>query len=417
MTLPAELALLLDHARGEAKRLSHGQVTLAHLAAALRRKNPEQFAATFGSEAAQQLEAALQQAPGGMGTVEDSPQLTEVLGEVAAAPNTADALNLAIRNLLQGDPAGAGRARPERIDKAELLRQLKARIVGQDVALETIASRLALTRMQFDLRPKRPDGVFLLAGPSGVGKSALANALADGLFGGEGHFIKLDMSEYAHDWALSRLIGPQPGYVGSDKPDGWLTTRVRRQPESLILLDEIEKSHPTVWNTFLQIFEDGRLTDGQGAVADFSRTVIIMTSNLGSENFRRKNPIGFRAAESVVEEASSRTLEAVKEAMPPELVNRLDAVIVFESLTPAVIREIASREIGTALARIRERGYDAEVPDDVIGFVAEKGYDPAYGARHLQRNIERYLLETLVSHPPSKLRATVKGDGVDWAPA
>ena len=291
---------------------------------------------------------------------------------------------------------------------------MKERIVGQDEALETIVNRLALTRMQFDLRPNRPDGVFLLAGPSGTGKSALALALAENLYGGEGHLVSLDMSEYAHDWAVSRLTGPMPGYVGSDKPEGWLTTRVRRQPDSLILLDEIEKSHPTVWNTFLQVFNDGRLTDGQGKDADFSRSVIVMTSNLGSESFRRKHPIGFHTDDAVATELGERTLDAIKEAMPPEFINRLDAIIMFRPLTPAHIHEIARREVDSALGRLRERGYDTEVPQDVIAFVAVKGYDPAYGARHLQRSIEQHLLETLLNHPPSKLRATVADDNVTW---
>jgi ATP-dependent Clp protease ATP-binding subunit ClpA len=268
--------------------------------------------------------------------------------------------------------------------------------------------------MQFDLRPNRPDGVFLFAGPSGTGKSALACALADNLYGGEGHLISLDMSEYAHDWAVSRLIGPQPGYVGSDKPEGWLTTRVRKQPDSLILLDEIEKSHPTVWNTFLQVFNDGRLTDGQGREADFSRTVIVMTSNLGSENFRRKHPIGFHTEEAATADLAGLTLDAVKEIMPPEFINRLDDIIVFNPLTTAVIREIAGREIEGALARLRERGYDTEVPPDVVAFIAEEGHDPAYGARYLQRTIERHLLQTLIDHPPSKLRATLAGKEITW---
>lgn len=414
MSLPPDLALLLDYARAEAKRLGHAQVVLAHVAAALSRRNPTQFAATFGSDAPARLEAALRQLPAAAGALSDAPELGELLARVAAGPDAADQLNEAIRRFLRGDATAVS---PARIDRQELLRQLKARIVGQDEALETIVARLALTRMQFDLRPKRPDGVFLLAGPSGTGKSALAHALAESLFGGEGHFIRLDMSEYAHDWAVSRLIGPQPGYVGSDKPEGWLTTRVRQQPDSLILLDEIEKSHPTVWNTFLQIFDDGRLTDGQGKQADFSRAIIVMTSNLGSENFRRRQPVGFRSADEVAEVLTERTEEAVKEAMPPELVNRLDAVIVFDALTPAAIREIAGREIAAALDRLRERGYEAEVSAEVVAFVSEQGYDPAYGARHLHRNIERHLLETLVDHPPSKLRAAVGGGGVSWIPA
>lgn len=444
MTIPSDVALLLDHARAEAKRRGHGQVVLAHVAAVLSSKDTAQFTATFGVEAEPTLRSALEQLPLGRDAVTDAPELGELLAKVAAGPNATELLNEAIRKLLQGVPASAPTSaerqaaagqrepaiepapsrpapgapstapRPSPIDKAALLRQLQSRIVGQDEALETIVDRLALTRMQFDLRPNRPDGVFLVAGPSGTGKSALARALAEHLFGSEAQLISLDMSEYAHDWAVSRLIGPQPGYVGSDKPEGWLTTRVRRQPASLILLDEIEKSHPTVWNTFLQVFNDGRLTDGQGREADFSQAVIVMTSNLGSENFRRRHRIGFHTDDIATADLADLTLDAVKQAMPPEFINRLDAVVVFNPLTPNVIREIAGREIEAALIRLRARGYDTEVPADVVAFIADASYDPAYGARHLQRSIERHLLQTLVSHPPSRLRATLSEDDVDW---
>jgi hypothetical protein len=448
VALPAELALLLDHARAEAKRGGHGQVVIAHLAAALSRRNAELFTQTFGAEAGAQLAERLRQLPSTAGALVDAPEVGALLEQVAKAGQPTETLHAAIRAFLKEEPAGtatslpadsgaatgaarqpqqaqapqpaaptpAPPARPQPLDKASLLRQLQGRIVGQDEALESVVDRLALTRVQFDLRPNRPDGVFLFAGASGTGKSALARALAEFLFGSESRLIGLDMSEYAHDWAVSRLIGPQPGYVGSDKPEGWLTTRVRRQPESLILLDEIEKSHPTVWNTFLQVFDDGRLTDGQGQEADFSRTVIVMTSNLGSENFRRRQAIGFLAADAATD-AGERTLDAVKQAMPPEFINRLDAIVMFNPLAPEVIREIAGREIDGALSRLRERGYDTEVPGEVVEFIAAQGYDPAYGARHLHRSIERHLLETLVEHPPSKWRATVAGDSVRWEAA
>lgn len=453
MALPQDLALILDHARAEAKRRDHAQVMLAHVAAVLVRRDRDRFTATFGPDAPGGIEAILKGLPTCKGSFSDAPELGELLTKVAAAPNVAGALDEEILELLVKPPeaapaesqpqqsasvgssagqAGAPKphakegsanpqeatatAQPAPIDKPALLEQLRQRIVGQDAALKEVVDRLALTRMQLDLRPHRPDGVFMLAGPSGTGKTAFGRALAEHLFGDEGRLISLDMSEYAHDWALSRLIGPQPGYVGSDKPEGWLTTRVRRQPQSVIILDEIEKSHPTVWNTFLQVFDDGRLTDGQGNEADFSRTVILMTSNLGSENFRQKHPIGF-AADSSVTELSDRTLEAVKRTMPPEFINRLDAILVFKPLTPEIIREITGREIERVLGRLRERGYDTEVPPEVVAYIAEEGYDPAYGARHVHRSIEQHLLETLVDQLPGRLRARVLGKDVEWAAA
>ena len=445
MALPLDVALLLDYARAEAKRLGHRQVVLAHLAAALARKDPEGFAKSFGDDARTRLDRQLQQLPRGTESISDAPELAELFKRAEQSANASETVNAAIGALLKdappmatseahaGQDAAASAARqpqvaptpqssvattdspprPTPVDKAVLLQRLRSRIVGQDAALQVVVDRLALTRMQFDLRPDRPDGVFLLAGASGTGKSSLARALAEFLFGDESRLISLDMSEYAHDWAVSRLIGPQPGYVGSDKPDGWLTTRVRRQPESLILLDEIEKSHPTVWSTFLQVFNDGRLTDGQGKEADFSHTVIVMTSNLGSENFRHRRPIGFRVDDTVAD-ATELTLAAVKEAMPPEFINRLDAIVMFSPLGLDTIREIARREIAGAMSRLRDRGYDTEVPDDVVGFVAEHGYDPAYGARHVQRSIERDLLQTLVTYPPSRLRARLSDGKVSW---
>lgn len=443
MVLPSDLVSLLDHARAEAKRLGHGQVAIAHLASALSRKDPDLFARTFGAQAQARLALQLQELPSASSTVGEAAEVTELLRDAAASDNAAETINSAIHALLGDTPAagaartgatkaGAASAQPQAapatrmteaapcapprltpIDKAAMLRQLRSRIVGQDEALEVIVDRLALTRMQFDLRPNRPDGVFLLAGASGTGKTAFARALAEFLYGSESHLISLDMSEYAHDWAVSRLTGPMPGYVGSDKPEGWLTTRVRRQPESLILLDEIEKSHPTVWNTFLQVLNDGRLTDGQGREADFSRSVIVMTSNLGSENFRRKHPLGFHSGDATTE-AAERTLEAIKQAMPPEFINRIDAVVMFNPLGPKVIHEIARREVNGALDRLRERGYDTEVPADVVAFIAADGYEPAFGARHLHRSIERHLLQTLVTHPPSKLRARVTENAVSW---
>jgi len=290
---------------------------------------------------------------------------------------------------------------------------LGKQVVGQDHALDRVISRLALTRAEMDIHPARPDGVFLFVGPTGVGKTAFARALAENVFGDMDACIRLDMSEYAHDWALSRLIGPQPGFVGYTEPEGWLTTKVREMPQSLILLDEVEKAHPTIWNAFLQVFDAGRLTDARGNIANFSSTIVMMTSNLGSESFRT-NPIGFQANTDVGAQQATRAIDAVKEAMAPELINRLDDIIVFNPLSRESIHNIAVNQINNSLERMYSKGYTLTVDPAVIQLIADKGYEPAYGARHLLRNIEQYLLQPLVECKPGELEAIVSDGQVVW---
>lgn len=298
-------------------------------------------------------------------------------------------------------------------NRRQVTERLSLRVLGQESSVELVANRLALTTANLDLRPERPDGVFLFVGPTGVGKTEMAKAVSAEVFGGEAPLIRLDMSEYAHDWAVSRLVGPAPGYIGSTEPESWLTTRVAAAPRSVVLLDEIEKAHPTIWNTFLQVFDAGRLTDGRGTTADFSQAIVIMTSNIGATAFSQ-GALGFagESQKTIADEAKVR--DAVKQTMAPELLNRLDAVVVFRPLSARAIHDIARKEVSAVSDSMISRGYHLDVSDEIVELVATTGYDPAYGARHLLRNIESMLLQQLVDHQPNRLRAVRDGDTVVW---
>jgi ATP-dependent Clp protease ATP-binding subunit ClpA len=298
-------------------------------------------------------------------------------------------------------------------DPQAITERLVLRVMGQSAAISRVAGRLALTRARLDLRPERPDGVFLFVGPTGVGKTELAKAICLEMYGEDDRLVRLDMSEYVHDWSVSRLIGPQPGYVGSTEPDSWLTTRIAKCPDTVVLFDEIEKAHPVVWNTLLQVFDAGRLSDSRGTVADFSSTVIIMTSNLGAGAFKGPS-LGFGTTTTSGLD-DERVILAVKQAMAPELINRLDDIVVFHPLTRADIRGIARKEVVLVLDRMSARGYTVSVDDDVIDHIAEVGYDAAYGARHLQRNIERLLLEPLTRANGLNLVARLDGTEIRWS--
>ena len=323
----------------------------------------------------------------------------------AAAVRGADAVETS-------DLPGISVAARQVLDGDRLRLALEREVLGQALALDRVIRRLAVTRAQLDLRPERPDGVFLFVGPTGVGKTQMAKALCRELYGGHERLIRLDMSEYAEEWSLSRLIGPQPGYVGSTEPDSWLTTKVRNSPDTVILLDEIEKAHPDIWNTFLQVFDDGRLTDSRGNVASFADTVIVMTSNIGSRAFSQV-PTGFVVDRDPAAD-DERAREAVREIMRPELVNRLDEIVVFHPLDRATIAAIADKEVGDTVQRLAKRGYALTVTPEVVQFLADEGYDQHYGARHLQRNVEKHLLEPLVRHQPGTYTTTLLDGSVEW---
>ncbi|MDO9554970.1 MAG: ATP-dependent Clp protease ATP-binding subunit [Atribacterota bacterium] len=277
--------------------------------------------------------------------------------------------------------------------------ELHKRIIGQDEALISISKAIRRARAGMK-NPKRPIGSFIFLGPTGVGKTELARTLAEFLFGDENTLISLDMSEYMEKFAVSRLVGAPPGYVGYEE-GGQLTEKVRRKPYSVVLLDEIEKAHPDVFNILLQIFEDGRLTDSQGRVVDFKNTVIIMTSNVGATLIKKGATLGFRGTNEPEEisykDIKSRVMGELNKTFRPEFLNRIDEVIVFKSLTKEEIKKIASLIINNEVKKLlEEQKIDLETAEEVKELLTKEGYDSNFGARPLRRTIER-LIENPIS--------------------
>ncbi len=280
--------------------------------------------------------------------------------------------------------------------------ELHKRVVGQEEAINTIAH--AVRRSRAGIKdPKRPIGSFIFLGPTGVGKSLLARALAEFMFGDEDALLQLDMSEYMEKFNVSRLIGAPPGYVGYEE-GGQLTEKVRRRPYAVILLDEIEKAHPDVFNLLLQVFEDGRLTDSFGRKVDFRNTIIIMTSNVGAELIRRTGSLGFKSQKEEItyEEMKSKLLEEVKRTFKPEFLNRIDDTIVFRPLVKEDLHKIIDIEIGMVVERLKEQNITLSVNQEAKEFLIEKGFDPVFGARPLKRTIQRFLEDPLASEIISK---------------
>jgi ATP-dependent Clp protease ATP-binding subunit ClpB len=272
--------------------------------------------------------------------------------------------------------------------------ELHKRVIGQDEAITAVAD--AVRRSRAGLQdPKRPIGSFIFLGTTGVGKTELAKALADYLFDDEHMMTRIDMSEYQEKHTVSRLVGAPPGYVGYDE-GGQLTEAVRRKPYQVVLLDEIEKAHPDVWNILLQVLDDGRLTDNKGRVVNFKNTIIIMTSNMGSdiiqENFSN---VTEKNVEDVLERTRAEVMVRLRETVRPEFLNRVDEIILFQPLMKNEIRGIIKIQLEGLRKLVAHNGIDLKYSDYLIDFLAENGFDPQFGARPLKRLIQKELVNKL----------------------
>ena len=300
--------------------------------------------------------------------------LTEEVTEEDVAEVVAKWTGIPVSRLMEGEV--------EKLIKME--DRLHERVIGQDEAIEAVSNALRRSRAGLS-DPNRPIGSFLFLGPTGVGKTELAKALAEFMFDSEQAIVRLDMSEYMEKHTVARLIGAPPGYVGYEE-GGQLTEAVRRRPYAVVLLDEIEKAHPDVFNTLLQIMDDGRLTDGQGRTVSFTNTVLIMTSNVGSERI-----LGEQVDEAIREQIE----EVLAATFKPEFLNRIDDTVIFHRLSKADIGRIVELQVNQLVGRVRERGIEIELSDDARTLLGNLGYDPTYGARPLKRVIQKQLVDKL----------------------
>jgi ATP-dependent Clp protease ATP-binding subunit ClpB len=288
--------------------------------------------------------------------------------------------------------------------------RLRQRVVGQDEALLLVANAVRRSRAGLG-DPRRPVGSFLFMGPTGVGKTELARALAEFLFDDERALIRLDMSEYMEKHAVARLIGAPPGYVGYDE-GGQLTEAIRRRPYAVVLFDEIEKAHPDVFNILLQVLDDGRLTDGKGRTVDFRNTVLIMTSNVASDLVQE-----MAQREADAESSKGRLMDALRRTFRPEFLNRIDEIVIFRALGSEEIHKIVDIQLEDLRKRLRERKISITLSPEARDLLAQRGYDPVFGARPLKRTIQRMVenplaVEVLAGHfqEGDRIRIDVEGE-------
>jgi ATP-dependent Clp protease ATP-binding subunit ClpC len=299
--------------------------------------------------------------------------------------------------------------------------ELHKRVIGQDQAVKALSRAIRRTRAGLK-DPKRPGGSFIFAGPSGVGKTWLSKTLAEFLFGNEDALIQLDMSEFSEKHTVSRLFGSPPGYVGYEE-GGQLTEKVRRKPFSVVLFDEIEKAHPDIFNSLLQILEEGRLTDSQGRVIDFKNTVIIMTTNLGTRDISKGTSLGFQQATDTqgnYDRMKAKVSDELKQHFRPEFLNRVDEIVVFPPLTREQIVAMVDNMIAGVELRLKDRDMAMELTQAAKDLLASRGFDPVLGARPLRRTVQREIEDSLAEKmlygevgPGQIVLVDVEGEGAE----
>jgi len=309
-------------------------------------------------------------------------------------------------------------------ETAKLLKmeeRLKTKVVGQDEAVGIISDCIRRSRSGLS-DTSRPMGSFIFLGPTGVGKTKLAKSLAWFLFDDEDALVRIDMSEYMEKFSVSRLIGAPPGYVGYEE-GGQLSEKIRRRPYAVILLDEIEKAHPDVFNLLLQIMDNGRLTDGQGRTVNFKNTVIIMTSNIGADILQQHGSIGFKSSkeELIYKDIKAKLLDEIKKVFKPEFINRIDEIIIFNPLTKDDIAKIVDIELGEVYKRMSEQGIELEVTPKAKEFLGDNGFDAHFGARPLKRLIQKRIVDPLALKilegkikSGAKVIANLKDEGISF---